>query len=122
MSFRMFLGLQVLMFLVFTLLASELRDIEQLRAGVVLNFAVFYLAAMLVGFSVKVSPTVNALGASITFNLIFYSMVFLNGQADTITTPVFVTDVVTMIIFTVSGVYVGVRSRPNPGNQDMLNQ
>ena len=117
MSFRMFIGLQLLMFLVLGLVTPQLLEIEQIRAGVVLNFAVFYLMGMLVGYKVTDSPLANALVVGFVFNLVFYLIVFIAGDVKSITKGAVITDILTTIVFSTLGTMVGLRSRPT-GNEN----
>lgn len=118
MSFRMFLGLQLLMFLILGIVGSQLNGVEVLQKGVVLNFAVFYLTSMLIGFMVKNAPLVNSLMIGAIFYMISY---FLSGSPGLPLVDLIV-DAITAVAFAVAGTYVGVYSRPQPtGDEDVAN-
>ncbi|HWJ02430.1 MAG TPA: hypothetical protein VNU93_02050 [Verrucomicrobiae bacterium] len=121
MTFRMFMAIQFLMFLVCLLLAPGLQGIEQFKADIVLNFAVFYLAGLLVGYRVRRAPLINALVVSLMFNLLFYLVVFIGGGTENVTTQIVAADAISMVLFTVFGVWVGIRSRPVETNRDVIN-
>ncbi len=117
MSFRMFLALQLMMFLVLGLVGSWLSDVALLQRGVVMNFAVFYLASMLVGYTVKTSPVAHALAACAAFYLIAY----LLGDPGSFSVNDQIIDALTAVVFVVIGANVGIYSRPRPSDEDVVN-
>ncbi|HZW81926.1 MAG TPA: hypothetical protein VFF14_00710 [Candidatus Deferrimicrobium sp.] len=118
MKLRMFLLLQLLMFLILFLVSPMLSDIDELAAVVLLDFAVFYLSSLFVGYLVKHAPVSFALATNIVFNLISYVITFAAGQGGTVSLKLVSIDIVTMVIFTVIGTYVGIRSRVVSGDEN----
>ena len=81
-----------------------------------MNFAVFYLASMLVGYTVKTSPVANALAVCTAFYLISYVL----GDPGSFPFRVQIINALTAVAFVVIGSMVGVYSRPRPRDEDAL--
>jgi hypothetical protein len=118
MKLRIFMLLQLLMFLVLFLVSPMLSDIDELAAVVLLDFAVFYLSSLFVGYIVRHTPVAFALATNFVFNLISYVITFAAGQGGTVSLRLVSVDIVTMVIFTVIGTYIGIRSRVASGNEN----
>lgn len=121
MSLRKFLAVQVLMLAIYILIDPELNGLNVLTSGIVINFAVFSLPAMLVGYTEKDYPLANALAASFAFNAAFYSILIIAGAASMITVKDLVADFGSMAVFTLVGCLVGLHSRPEPQDDDPIN-